>query len=127
MLHPFRTPLRLTMGRTASLHVQQGCEVFCRHGKLQLSIAPIAFADNCFEQVMWLGTGQSWRAPAGTWVQLMAATDTAGVEIQDPAEQPMQKSRPWLGTRRLWKSSMAALSARLLSGFARLRRERRAV
>ncbi|CAM4061771.1 hypothetical protein COAQ111491_01990 [Comamonas aquatilis] len=117
---PSSTPLQLNAAQTASLHLPEGSEVFCRQGPLRLSIAPLAFADNCFEQIMLLQTGQSWRAPAGTWVQLMAAAETAGLEIHERAAQPMQQSRPG----RLWNGGVAVWLVRLQARF--VKRERRA-
>ncbi|MEG0555323.1 MAG: hypothetical protein RR473_01565 [Comamonas sp.] len=117
---PSSTPLQLSAAQTASLHLSEGSEVFCRQGPLRLSVAPLAFADNCFEQIMLLQTGQSWRAPAATWVQLMAAAETAGLEIHERAAvQSMQQSRPG----RLW-GGLAAWLARLQTRF--VKRERRA-
>lgn len=118
------TPLRLNSGQTASLHLPEGSEVFCRQGPLRLSIAPLAFADNCFEQILLLQTGQSWRTPAATWAQLTAAAETTRVEIQEAVAQPIQQSRPTDGEERLGSSGITGWLVQLLARF--VRRERRA-
>ncbi|MEG0937676.1 MAG: hypothetical protein RSE32_17245 [Comamonas sp.] len=89
---PQSTPsqYQLRTGQALSLHLPQGHELFCQQGPLQLAIGPLSFTDNHFGQHMVLHTGQSWRSPSHTWVQL--STRQAG-HAQVQVHQPqMQKS-----------------------------------
>ncbi len=90
----------LQSGQAASLQFEPGCELFCQHGPLHLAIGPLSFTDNHFGQVMVLQTGQSWRCPSRTWVQL--STPACAVWIQYPAT-PIQASaaRPNRAVQRL--------------------------
>jgi len=63
---------RIAVGQTLGIELRRGCEVFCRQGCLQLTLAPLARLQFCFGQSMSLATGQSWRAPQDIWVQLFS-------------------------------------------------------
>lgn len=71
---------RLYGEQTLSLPLEQGGELFCQQGPLRLAIGPLSFTDNHFGQVMELQTGQSWRCPETTWVQLSALGHAASVQ-----------------------------------------------
>lgn len=80
----------LNSGQAASLLFEPGSELFCQQGPLRLAIGPLSFTDNHFGQVMVLQTGQSWRCPNRTWVQL--STPAGAAWIQYPAAR-IQQSR----------------------------------
>lgn len=80
----------LNSGQAASLLFEPGSELFCQQGPLRLAIGPLSFTDNHFGQVMVLQTGQSWRCPSRTWVQL--STPAGAAWIQYPAAR-IQQSR----------------------------------
>ena len=92
MSQPDPTPKThsLNNGQAASLLFEPGSELFCQQGPLRLAIGPLSFTDNHFGQVMVLQTGQSWRCPSRTWVQL--STPAGAAWIQYPAAQ-IQQSR----------------------------------
>jgi len=92
MSQPDPTPKThsLNSGQAASLLFEPGSELFCQQGPLRLAIGPLSFTDNHFGQVMVLQTGQSWRCPSRTWVQL--STPAGAAWIQYPAAQ-IQQSR----------------------------------
>ena len=80
----------LNSGQAASLLFEPGSELFCQQGPLRLAIGPLSFTDNHFGQVMVLQTGQSWRCPSRTWVQL--STPAGAAWIQYPVAR-IQQSR----------------------------------
>ncbi|QXZ10016.1 hypothetical protein KUF54_01720 [Comamonas sp. Y33R10-2] len=82
MHQPDLTPKihRLCGGLALSLQLEQGCELFCQQGPLRLAISPLDFSDHHFSQILELHTGQSWRCPSNTWVQLSAVGKTASVQ-----------------------------------------------
>ena len=92
MSQPELTPKihSLNSGQAASLLFEPGSELFCQQGPLRLAIGPLSFTDNHFGQVMVLQTGQSWRCPSRTWVQL--STPAGAAWIQYPAAR-IQQSR----------------------------------
>ena len=93
MSQPDPTPKThsLNNGQAASLLFEPGSELFCQQGPLRLAIGQLSFTDNHFGQVMVLQTGQSWRCPSRTWVQL--STPAGAAWIQYPAAR-IQQSRP---------------------------------
>lgn len=71
---------RLRGEQALSLPLEQGSELFCLQGPLRLAIGPLGFTDNHFSQIVELQTGQSWRCPSSTWVQLSALEEAAAVQ-----------------------------------------------
>ena len=81
---------QLRTGQALSLHLPQGHELFCQQGALHLMIGPLSFTDSHFGQFMVLHTGQSWRSPSNTWVQL--STRQAGHALVQVNQPQMQQS-----------------------------------
>lgn len=104
---------RLCGEQALSLKLDQGCELFCQQGPLSLAIGPLGFSDNHFSQVLELHTGQSWRCPGNTWVQLSAVGQTASIQSLQ-AHKQQSRLQPNMDSERLqegkaWSSAMARI------------------
>lgn len=90
-MHTTHQHHRLQPGHSMSLHLPTGSELFCQQGILRLAIGPLAFAENHFSQIVHLPAGQTWRAPAGSWIQLSATLDQdASLQIHAAVQAPGQ-------------------------------------
>ena len=81
----------LAPGNDLYLSMQEGCELFCRQGSLEISVPQQAWADAAPGLTLRLQPGQGWRAGADLRIRVRSVSQaTAGLELQP---NPAAKSR----------------------------------
>lgn len=126
---PLLPPQRLHL-RPGSPHgvvVPAGSELFCTQGTLQLYSGPQGLVDGSIQLQWRLATGQRWRAPCLLWLQVVAESGPAQLQVHmaTVAEPPThtagqphpaasapgsgwQRVRSWWHRRRGWWAQQAA-------------------
>ena len=112
---------RIAAGQTLGFALPQGSEVFCRQGRLQLMLAPLALWEMHCGHALLMATGQSWRAPQNLWVRCACATPELSVALITPARK--QEREPFSARR--WLSSLVGYFAAGVAGGGSSRLPRR--
>lgn len=81
----------LAPGSDLHLHVQEGSELFCRHGPLEITAPQQAWADGVPAPALRLQPGQGWRAGADLQIRVRSLSQAmASLELR---QSPTAKSR----------------------------------
>lgn len=91
----------LTPGNLLTLRLPEGSTLLCLGAAIQLSTTSLPSLDACSGYQMQLHTGQSWRAPAALWVQLLCVGERSRIQVQmNPV--PAKENRLGLADLRRW-------------------------
>ena len=92
---------QLTPGHMLTLCLPEGSTLLCLGSAIQLSTTSLPSLDACSGYQMQLHNGQSWRAPAALWVQLLCVGERSRIQVQmNPA--PAKENRLGLADLRRW-------------------------
>ena len=105
---------QLTPGHMLTLCLPEGSTLLCQGPAIQLSTTPLAALEACSGYQLQLHNGQSWRAPAQLWVQLLCVGEGSRIQLQLEPEAS-KENRPGLASLgrwfvRQWPGSKAASS-----------------
>jgi hypothetical protein len=86
---------RIAAGQALGLDLLMGSEVFCRQGRLRLTLGPLARLEAHCGYALALAAGQGWRAPGRVWVQCASAGQCVCIVAITPGVEEKREWRWW--------------------------------